>query len=365
MGEGSAIIKQLRNPAYGLIPLLVFTILLRFVETGVAMGIGLGLSLVGVFAVRKYSRMLYDISAVTFSVALLLLLFYYPLDSFGKFVMIETIFVVVLMVSRLIRTRVIILLTKNKKANVRSYLSESFRVAFQAQYALFFHLLVILVYFNVSAIKTPWISTSQIIIVAQLIILTIIALEMIRFALLDKKLRKEEWLPVVTEAGEVTGKVAKSVTKEMKNKFMHPVVRVALINNGKIYLKKRDATRLLNPGALDYPFEKYMQYNHDIDEAVHNAVRKEIGIEEIPLRFLLKYIFENNDTKRLVFLYVSIIDDDEKFGKLHLRDGKLWTAIQIEDNMGSNIFSECFELEFDYLKNTVLLNCKQKPVVAS
>lgn len=146
---------------------------------------------------------------------------------------------------------------------------------------------------------------------------------------------------------------------------MHPVVRVALINNGKIYLKKRDATRLLNPGALDYPFEKYMQYNHDIDEAVHNAVRKEIGIEEIPLRFLLKYIFENNDTKRLVFLYVSIIDDDEKFGKLHLRDGKLWTAIQIEDNMGSNIFSECFELEFDYLKNTVLLNCKQKPVVAS
>ncbi|MGI6047496.1 MAG: hypothetical protein ACOYEG_05740 [Petrimonas sp.] len=365
MGEGSAIVKQLRNPAYGLFPFFAFTILLGLVEAGTAMGIGLGLSLVGVFVVRKHSRMLYDISAITFSIALLLLLFYNPLNSFGKFVIVETIFVVALIISRLLRTRVIISLTKNENPNVKNYLFESFRVAFQTQYALFFHLLLILVYFNVSTIKMPWISTLQIIIIAQLIILTVIILQVMRFVLLDKKLRKEEWLPVVTESGEVTGKIAKSVTKEMKNKFMHPVVRVALINNGKIYLKKRDASRLLNPGALDYPFEKYMQYNHDIDEAVHNAVRKEIGIEEIPLRFLLKYIFENRNTKRLIFLYVSVIDDDDKFNKLWLRDGKLWTIKQIEDNRNSNIFSECFELEFEYLKNTVLLNYKLKSVEAS
>jgi hypothetical protein len=190
-------------------------------------------------------------------------------------------------------------------------------------------------------------------------------MKIIRFLFLDKKLRKEEWLPVVTESGEVTGKVAKSVTKEMRNKFMHPVVRVALISNGKIYLKKRDASRLLNPGALDYPFEKYMQYNHDINEAVHNTISKEIGTKDIPLRFLLKYIFENSNTKRLIFLYVSIIDDEEKFNKLQLRDGKLWTEKQIEDNRNSHIFSECFELEFEYLKNTVLLNYKLKPAETS
>ncbi|MDO5665869.1 MAG: hypothetical protein Q4G63_11525 [Bacteroidia bacterium] len=365
MGEGSVIIKQLRNPAYGLVPLLVFIILIGFIDAGRAIGIGLGLSLVGVFIVRKHSRMLYDISAITFSVALLMLLFYSSLDTFGKFVIVEIIFVVALIISRLVRTKMIVSLTKNVNPNVRNYLSESFRVAFQIQYALFFHLLLILAYFNISTIKSPWISTWQIIIGAQVIVIAVIILEVIRFLYLDKKLNKEEWLPVVTESGEVTGKVAKSVTKEMKNKFMHPVVRVALISNGKIYLKKRDASRLLNPGMLDYPFEKYMQYKHDIDEAVHNTVRKEIGIEEIPLRFLLKYIFENNNTKRLVFLYVSVIDDEEKFNKLRLREGKLWTEKQIEDNRNSNIFSECFELEFEYLKNTVLLNYKLKPIEAS
>lgn len=365
MGEGSIIIKQLRNPAYGLVPLLVFTILIGWMNAVTAMCIALGLSLAGVFLVRKHSRMLYDISAITFSIALLLLFFYHPLDIFGKFVIVEVIFVVALIVSRLLRTRVILLLSKNKRANIRNYLSESFLVAFQIQYALFFHLLLVLVYFTVSTIRTPWLSKQKIILIAQLILLTIIFLKIIRFLFLDKKLRKEEWLPVVTESGEVTGKVAKSVTKEMKNKFMHPVVRVALINNGKIYLKKRDAFRLLNPGAFDYPFEKYMQYNHDINEAVYNMISKEIGTKDIPLRFLLKYIFENSNTKRLVFLYVSIIDDEEKFNKLQLRDGKLWTEKQIEDNRNSHIFSECFELEFEYLKNTVLLNYKLKPAETS
>jgi hypothetical protein len=99
---------------------------------------------------------------------------------------------------------------------------------------------------------------------------------------------------------------------------------------------------------------------HDINEAILNLVKKEIGTKDIPLRFLLKYIFENKSTKRLIFLYVSIIDDEEKFNCLELKDGKLWTEKQIEENRNSNIFSECFELEFVYLKNTVLLNYKLK-----
>ena len=41
--------------------------------------------------------------------------------------------------------------------------------------------------------------------------------------------------------------------------------------------------------------------------------------------------------------------------KLNLEGGKLWSATQIEDNIGTGIFSECFELEFEYLKNTLLL----------
>ena len=36
-------------------------------------------------------------------------------------------------------------------------------------------------------------------------------------------------------------------------------------------------------------------------------------------------------------------------------NGKLWTSKQIEENLGSGVFSEYFEQEFAYLQNTVLL----------
>lgn len=65
--------------------------------------------------------------------------------------------------------------------------------------------------------------------------------------------------------------------------------------------------------------------------------------------------FENENTKRLIFFYVSIISSEKEFNKLLLKGGKLWTPKQIEDNIGSGVFSESFELEFEYLKNTVLM----------
>jgi len=238
---------------------------------------------------------------------------------------------------------------------LKNYLKEAFRVAFQTQYGLSMHLLLVLLVFLFYGEDGSFAEESFIMATGQVVLLLIIMMESWRLYLLNRKLLSEEWLPVVTERGEVTGRVAKSITKDMKNKFMHPVVRVALIYKGTIYLKERDASRLLNPGLLDYPFEKYMQFNDDIDVTVRNSIAKECGGQNIPLRFLLKYTFENETTKRLIFLYVSDIDEEELFNSLPLSGGKLWTEAQIEDNMGTSIFSECFELEFEYLKNTVLL----------
>jgi hypothetical protein len=57
---------------------------------------------------------------------------------------------------------------------------------------------------------------------------------------------------------------------------------------------------------------------------------------------------------------VSEIETEDMFNSLQLQDGKLWTEAQIEDNLGNNLFCECFEMEYEYLKNTVLLFCKRK-----
>ncbi|MDD2513036.1 MAG: hypothetical protein PHS71_07290 [Proteiniphilum sp.] len=356
MGESSLIQKITKNPAFGLIPMLVFSFLAGTIEVVAAMGAGLLLSLAGFLGVKKPARLIYQISLITFAIAFSLsLCFFTQLTLISRFVIVEIIFVLVLIVARLARTRIVSRSAKKENVLMRNYLKETFRVAFQTQYGLSVHLLLVMAVLLLGGAGSEVLHYNWIRITAQAFLVAVILMESARLYFLRKKLYKEEWLPVVTESGDVTGRVAKSITKDLKNHFMHPVVRVALILNGRIYLQERDALRLLNPGLLDHPFEKYMQYDHDIDESVHNSISCECGNKHLPLRFLLKYTFENETTKRLIFLYVSDIEDEELFNSLHLVGGKLWTEAQIEDNMGTNLFSECFELEFEYLKNTVLL----------
>ena len=356
MGESSFLQRIIKNPAFGLIPMLVFSIVVSYTDAGVAAGAGLLLSMVGYSIVVRQSKLIYQLSLITFAIALpLSLLLFSSLPVINRFVVVEIIFVLTLIIARLTRNRMVMHMAKKKNVLMRNFMTESFRVAFQTQYALFIHLLLVLAVFLIAGSRTLSVNSIWMMLVFQGLLAVIMLLESGRLYILDKKLHKEEWLPVVTESGDVTGRVAKSFTKDMKNKYMHPVVRVALIYKGKIYLKERDQSRLMNPGMLDYPFEKYMQYNHEIDVSVHNSIVRECGNRHLPLRFLLKYTFENETTKRLIFLYVSDIDDEELFNSLPLRGGKLWTESQIEDNMGGNLFSECFELEFEYLKNTVLM----------
>jgi uncharacterized membrane protein len=356
MGDSFNIRQIFRNPGFGLISLIVFSIIVGFTDSWVSTGIALVLSLLGYFAVRKQSRLIYGISIVAFAIALLLSFTHFAhLPALNRFVTVEIFFVLALIVIRLLRTRIVKRLGKTGNLLMKSYLKESFRVAFQTQYGLSIHVLLVLLIFLFSGTEGMPSWSPFIVITCQIMLLIILLMEEGRLFILRRRLVGEEWLPVVTDQGVVTGRVAKSITKDMKNRFMHPVVRVALIYRGSIYLQERDHTRLLNPGMLDYPFEKYMQYNDEIDETVRRSISQECGSIAVPLRFLLKYTFENETTKRLIFLYVSDITDEVIFNSLNLRGGKLWSEAQIEDNMGTGIFSECFELEFEYLKNTVLL----------
>lgn len=349
----------LRNPSFGLFPYIIFSILIGYINIYVALIIALGVSIIPILLkMGKESRVIYDISAWSLLITLICTYFLFSeLSTHPQlaFVFSEIILVFTLMVYRILRKRIVKILRKGKHREQKFYIYESFHVSFLVQYALTFHLIIILgsrVYFTYS---TPTINFVSHISVFQIILAIVIILETFRIRLLKRKLNKEEWWPVVSESGNVQGRIAKSISVSLKNKFLHPIIRVALIYDGKIYLKERSRNRLLEPGKLDYPFEKYMLYRHKLEEALKNVIKQEIDTDSLPTRFLLKYIFHNEETNRLIFLYAAKILTEKEYNALHLRGGKLWTLKQIEDNLGQNVFSECFELEFEYLKNTVLI----------
>ncbi len=359
MGDSKGIQRVLRNPAFGLIYLLLFSFLTDLFDIRLTISALLILAITGRFFIQTQYRLVHTISAITFAIALPIFFFLFSkLSDTVTFIYVEVIFV--LAIFSICTSDIYTRIFHGKKANprIKIFVSESLSISRQTQYGLTIHLLLMVLYFTFISNNNPTTDRLVVTLTFQLIVIGVFTIEAIRLNILDRKLYKEEWLPVVTEQGYVTGRVAKSVTKELKNKYMHPIIRIALIHKGRIYLKEREQNRLLNPGLLDYPFEKYMQFNHKIDETAYNLINGECKTEKIPLRFLLKYIFENDITKRLVFLYVSEIEDEALFNKLHLTDGKLWTETQIEDNLGLNIFSECFESEFEYLKNTALMTSR-------
>ncbi len=349
--------RNLTNPALGLLPFFIFSILIGQVNTVLALGIAFGLSILPlIFRVRAEIRILYDVSAWSFLITGIGLAFLVPdLHPQFSFILAEIVFVFSIMIFRLTRKSMIRRLHKTQQVQRKHYLNESFQLLFQTQYALTFHLIVILGFRVFFILRYPVLDIILVLNLFQITLATIIIIQVLRFKILEKRLKKEEWLPVVTEQGDVQGRIAKSVSQNLKNKFLHPLIRVALIHDGKLYLKSRDASRLLDPGKLDYPFEKYMQYNHNLEEAIANMIKKEVNTDKLPVRFILKYVFENENTKRLIFLYVSIITSEDAFNALNLKNGKLWTPAQIEENIGNDVFCECFELEFEYLKNTVLM----------
>lgn len=245
-----------------------------------------------------------------------------------------------------------------QKDNVvqKAFLNEFFEIASLTQLIFILHIFLALVYKFLKDNEIIGNSADNYIFIWLPVIgiIGLILYENIKTKAIVNKLRKEDWIPIVNEKGEVTGKIAKSVSLQMKNKFLHPVVRVALICNGKVYLQERKTNDILDPGALDHPFEKYMLFNHEINLAVRNSIIQGLG-KELPFKFLLKYTFENENTKRLIFLFASIIKDESELEGLGTLKGKFWSVKQVDNDFGDDTkFSECFQMEYEYLKNTVM-----------
>lgn len=358
--------KYISNPVVGLSPFLLYIVLHALqVKEGYAIGVSLLFAIIGELIVRLTFRnrggsVSFYISGIALSVTLITwILTSDYVERIHTYVVVCEIMVVSLfMILRASKTYVATVFFRKKSLFQKALLNEYYAAVTLIQYLLTVHVFLIIVYRQL-ILKDRQNNILDIVvfcIIPALILLIIGIYQVVKVSRLSSKLNREEWLPIVTEKGEVTGKIAKCVSVNMKNRFLHPVVRVALVSNSKVYLQERPDNDILSPKKLDFPFEKYMLFNHEINLAARNSIKQMIGDElNVSLRFLLKYVFENDDTKRLVFLFVAEIDDEDKVKREGKMGGKFWTVKQMEEGFADEIFSECFELEFEYLKNMVLM----------
>jgi hypothetical protein len=182
----------------------------------------------------------------------------------------------------------------------------------------------------------------------------VIGYEQIRLFLMQGSLKKEMWLPVLDDSEKVIGCMARSVSRTATKKYCHPVVRVAIVYNGMLYLTKRNRKDYVSPDTLDYPFQQDVIYRHTVDTTVKDILGTLPEEKDSEPRFMIRYMYENEKVKQQVSLFVLCLRTEEQFAKYRHFGGKLWTEKQIDENLGKDLYSGYFEEEYPYLKNTIL-----------
>ncbi|MDR1356269.1 MAG: hypothetical protein LBJ58_01215 [Tannerellaceae bacterium] len=181
----------------------------------------------------------------------------------------------------------------------------------------------------------------------------VIFYEQIRLYAMGRELKNETWLPVLNDKGRVVGRMAYSAGKKSRIRHYHPIVRVAVVYKGMLYVARREKESIVSPELLDHPFSRHVLFRHSRENTVQEIIGKLREDVSATPRFMIHYTFENKKVKQLVSLYTMILKTEEQLRLLS--DGKLWTTYQIEANLKSDIFSEYFCKEFPYLQSTILL----------
>lgn len=179
--------------------------------------------------------------------------------------------------------------------------------------------------------------------------------ECIRIILLNKMLSKETWLPIINESLSVIGRIEKQESFRCGNRYLHPHVRGIIMCGNKIYLQPGQIKRSLSGLCLDTPISADLWYGEVPDDTLRRVSRKYMSLsEECTSRRILSSKFKTDIMNRVIMLYILNVPD-ESYVINKPRGGKFWTPDQIDAELNKGVFSACFEQEYEFLKNTILL----------
>jgi isopentenyldiphosphate isomerase/intracellular septation protein A len=166
----------------------------------------------------------------------------------------------------------------------------------------------------------------------------------------------EEWLPMVDEQGRIIGKALRSYCHN-GSKILHPVVHLHLLDKEhSLFLQKRAANKLVQPGKWDTAVGGHLAYGENIGESLKREAMEEIGLKDFEAIPALNYRWDSDIESELVYCFITFGGMPGALVSEEITDGRFWKIKEIEHNLGKGIFTPNFEHEFRLLKMAGLLN---------
>jgi isopentenyldiphosphate isomerase len=175
--------------------------------------------------------------------------------------------------------------------------------------------------------------------------------EMYRQRRTNKKLSKEEWVPLVDEQGKVIGQAPRSRVHN-GSKLLHPVVHLHVLNkNGAILLQKRPMNKLIQPGKWDTAAGGHISAGETLEQALRKEAQEEIGLSDFSATLQQVYKWESEVEAELVYLFTTHDFKNVGIQSDEVDELRFWTRKQLEHNLQKDIFTPNFEHEFHILKD--------------
>jgi len=170
-----------------------------------------------------------------------------------------------------------------------------------------------------------------------------------------KNLNKEEWLPVVDDKGKIIGKAPRSICHSGQ-KLLHPVIHLHIINKSRqLYLQKRPVHKQIQPNKWDTAVGGHVGINETIEESLKREAYEEIGIKNFNAKLIVQYKWESDIEKELVITFIAQYNGEIIPNTEEVDEGKFWSIKEIQENLGKNVFTPNFEIEFDLLRKRKII----------
>lgn len=353
--------KHLFSPAIGFIPIIILILFDLIIGYKQALSVAFLANIIMIgLAIKQFKKLVYNFMVFVSAFVLVILLIISQISNFTDYLfyvptIIEFIFIFVLLGILFTKKRTLNLLKIILRAQHYLAVKNSFDEFIWLSNILLrifsLHFIIVIIY-ELSPLENTELLNR--IIYRQLPLFTLIGMylyEYIRLNMIGKEMKNEEWIPIVNENGAVKGRIARSEMFNDTSGLIFPMVRIALIYNDMLYLYKDPKTHYYN-----WPINRYVPFGMKMDEFLNKISIENLNEpnpKKVKPRYLMRYLENIGNNKRLVFLYTITLDSE--YAKKSKPGMKLWLTSQIDDNLNKKVFSDQFEQEYMLIKNTVML----------
>lgn len=349
------------NPVFHLFPLLLFLIVDDFFGMNTAWKITFPIAIASVLYVYYIYKRLF-VWHLTFTTLFFVICsivgsrFLFRISPFIKNNIFELVTFVFLLLFIVFRLPLKSLITRrmSKLVPMTNNFEEMYKFIFGLAVIIFFNnFLFLFISFFPFGNSSSFIAPLHYVYVS--ILVFFIIYEFFRVQIVRSKLEHEEWWPIINYEGKVVGSIEHKTSLADERNYIHPVVRVMIIDKGRVLLQKRANNNVVNPGLWDTAISNHVKVGESIELCIERTANERYSLQHFKYLHISNYNLNVINEIQHSFLFVSCMLHHVNPNIVLIDQVKWWTQGQIEENLNADIFSESFKLEYNLLKRSGLL----------